>query len=511
MKSEGYKSIFKTTAIFGGTQVFNILINIVRSKFIAVFLGPVGIGINAMLTSTTGVIASLTNFGLATSAVKNIAEAKATGNQQRIGEVVTVFRSWVWITGLLGFIVALLTAPLLSKLTFGNNQYTWSFALISITLLLTQISAGQGVVLRGMRQIKYMAQSSLLGSLIGLFTAVPLYYFFKNDGIVPAIILSSVTALLLTSYYARKVKINKVKVDKSMLFAEGKEMLRMGFMLSLSGLITLGANYILRIFISRKGSVADVGLYNAGFTMINTYVGLIFTALSTDYYPRLSSVVHDKLKTAKEINQQAETSLLILAPIICFFLTFSGWVVVLLYSDKFIAISSMVHWLALGMFLKASSWAVAFLILAKGDSKVFFWNELFTNAYLLLFNFIGYHFWGLTGLGISFFCAYLVYLIQIIVLANMRYGFSFNRNFLSIFFTQAVLALLCFLSVIYLDGFWAYLFGFLFLGITIIYSCYEINKRIGIKQIIRSFKARFSGKKESRISKNESGEEVQND
>ena len=140
MKSEGYKSIFKTTAIFGGTQVFNILITIVRSKFIAVFLGPVGIGINAMLTSTTGIIASLTNFGLATSAVKNIAEAKATGNEQRIGEVVTVFRYWVWVTGFLGFAVALLSAPLLSKLTFGNDSYTWSFVLISITLLLIRVT-----------------------------------------------------------------------------------------------------------------------------------------------------------------------------------------------------------------------------------------------------------------------------------------------------------------------------------------------------------------------------------
>eukprot|EP01136_Pigoraptor_vietnamica_P025080 Opistho-1_new@78688 len=101
MKNNSYKNIFKTTAIFGGVQVFNILITVVRSKFIAVFLGPVGIGINALLTSSIGIIGSMTNFGLGTSAVKNIAVANASGDDERIGEVVAVFKKWVWITHVL--------------------------------------------------------------------------------------------------------------------------------------------------------------------------------------------------------------------------------------------------------------------------------------------------------------------------------------------------------------------------------------------------------------------------
>lgn len=73
-------------------------------------------------------------------------------------------------------------------------------------------------------------------------------------------------------------------------------MMLMGFMISLSGLVTLIAAYLLRIFINRTGNVADVGLYSAGFTIINTYVGMIFTAMGTDYYPRLSVVSADDEK-----------------------------------------------------------------------------------------------------------------------------------------------------------------------------------------------------------------------
>ena len=37
--SNSYKSIMKGTAIFGGTQFFAILVNLIRGKLVALFLG----------------------------------------------------------------------------------------------------------------------------------------------------------------------------------------------------------------------------------------------------------------------------------------------------------------------------------------------------------------------------------------------------------------------------------------------------------------------------------------
>lgn len=485
MKESSYKTIFKSTAIFGGVQVFGILITIIRSKFIAVLLGPAGMGINALLTSTTTMVSSLTNFGLATSAVKNIASANATGDQEQIGKVITVFRHWVWITGSLGFISTLVLAPWLSEIAFGNKDYTIPFVLISITLLLTQISSGQGVILRGMRQIKYMAQSGMIGSAIGLFTSLPLYYFFAEKGIVPAIIITSITGTLLAWYYARKVQVKKVQVSRPELISEGKGMLSLGFMLSLSGLITTGVSYLVRIFISNKGGLSDVGLYNAGFAIINSYVGMVFTAMSADYYPRLSGVAHDNAKATKEINQQAEIALLIIAPILCIFLVYIDWAVTLLYSKKFIAINAMIQWAALGMFFKATSWAVAFILLAKGASRVFFWNEFITNIYLLILNLLGYYYYGLAGLGISFLISYVIYLIQIIVLTKSLYGFRFQTSIIRIFIVQFAFGVSCFLIMKLSGGWKAYTGGSLLIITSAAYSLFELNRKVGLKELIK--------------------------
>jgi len=477
----------KATSIFGGVQVFNIIISIIRSKFVAVLLGPAGMGIMGLLTSTTSIIGSLTNFGLGTSAVKDIASAFGTNDEKRIGIVVTVMRRMVWMTGLLGFVATAILSPWLSQLTFGNRNYTLAFIWLSVTLLLNQLSSGQLVLLQGMRKLKHLAQANLSGSFIGLFVTFPLYYIWGIDGIVPGIIGTSMLSLLMSWYFSSKIKLEKTVLSNAQTISEGNNMLRMGFMISLSGLLAVGSSYIVRIFISRTGGVEQVGLYNAGFAIINTYVGLIFNAMATDYYPRLSAVAHDNKLCKQTINQQAEVALLILAPILIVFLIFINWVVILLYSRQFVAVSDMIYWAALGMFFKASSWSIAFIFLAKGTSKLFFWNELIVNIYFLGFNIIGYRLGGLYGLGISFAVSYALYLVQVYIISQIKFKFSFDLSFLIIFMVQFGLAMAGFLAVKLLDPPYCYIAGVPLIIMSCWYSVMELDKRLAIYNVIRNW------------------------
>jgi len=397
-----------------------------------------------------------------------------------------VLRRWVWVTGLLGMIVTIAAAPALSRVTFGNSNYTFPFIWISVSLLLTQLSTGQMILLQGMRKLQYLAKANLAGSLLGLIMTLPLYYWLGINGIVPAIIISSVIAFTCAWYFGRKINVEKVKVSKARTIVEGKEMLAMGFMISISGLITLGTSYIVRIFISNHGGVAEVGLYNAGFAIVNSYVGLIFTAMATDYYPRLAAVAHNNADCSKVINQQAEISILIMAPIIIIFVVFINWVVIILYSEKFAAVNHMILWAALGMLFKAVSWAIGFIFLAKGEKKLFFFSELIANIYTLAFNVVGYYLLGLTGLGISFLVSYFLYLIQVYYLAKNKFQFSFKKEMNSIFLIQFTLAFFSFLPALILKGSISYLSGGLLFLISIIYSYRELDKRINLSVLIKN-------------------------
>ena len=123
---DSYNQIMKTTSIFGGVQVFQIIIQILRSKIVAVLLGPTGIGINGLYNSTIDLINGFTNFGLGTSAVKNVAAANGTGNTREVATVVIVLRRVVWLTGILGTLVMIVMSRWLSQLTFKSDEYTLS-------------------------------------------------------------------------------------------------------------------------------------------------------------------------------------------------------------------------------------------------------------------------------------------------------------------------------------------------------------------------------------------------
>ena len=487
VQRNSYRQIMKATSLFGGVQFFQILISVVRSKFVAILLGPTGMGIVGLLTSATALVGGLTNLGLGTSAVKNISEARTTGNEDRISNVIFVLRRLVWMTGLLGVLVTLFFSSWLSEVTFGNRDYTLAFVWISVTLLFNQLSSGELVLLQGMRRLQQLAKANFYGSLIGLFISIPLYYRFGVQGIVPVIIVTSFITLFFSRYFSPKIKTKKVEVPKSVILKEGKNMMVMGIMISLSGLITIIATYILRIFINHTGDVADVGQYSAGFTIINTYVGMIFTAMGTDYYPRLAAIASDNVKCKESINQQAEIALLILAPILIFFLVFINYAVILLYSTQFLAIKGMVYWASLGIFFKAVSWSIAFVFLAKGDGPLFFWNELIGSAYSLAFNIVGYYLGGLNGLGISFLVSYMVYFIQVFAIVKVKYNFSFYKEGITIFLIQFLLALLSFSVVNLIEYPYAYVPGIILIGASSWYSFRELEKRIGLKDMVQVF------------------------
>lgn len=478
-----YRSIFKATSLFGGVQVYQILIQIIKSKFVAVLLGPAGVGIMGLYQSGLQLIQQLSSMGLSQSAVRDVSEANGSNDMQRIAKTVTVVRKLVWITGLLGLVLVACFSPLLSKASFGNYDYTIPFIILSVTLLLDQLSAGQKVVLQGMRRLKDLAKCSAFGVTFGLITSVPLYYWLGIEGIVPTLILNSLCSLLLSWFYSRKIKVEKVKETPKQTLEQGKLMLVMGVSMSISGILSTVVAYAIRGYIQANGGVEQVGLYQAGFVIMTTYVGMVMNAIATDYYPRLAAINKNNQKCREAVSQQGEIGVMILAPMLTICLVFMPFVLKILYSDKFLAANEYISWACLGMMLRLASWVISFLFVAKAESKLFMVNELVGILYYLLFSIIGYKILGLTGLGIAFALEYIFYFTQCYLIARKRYNFRFSSSFIKCYGIQLILVIACLVNVLSLSGWQKYSVG----CILITCSCYLSLKGLNEKMEILSF------------------------
>ena len=490
---DSYKQIFKTTSIFGGLQVFNILISILKSKIVAVLLGPAGLGIISIFNSTAALIASFTNLGINVSAVKSIATLSQTAEPQRQHIIIAVIKKLVWYTGILGFLVTAILSPWLSKISFGNYSYSFSFALLGLSLLGLQVSNGQIAILQGLRKVKLIALSSLIGAVFGLLFSVPLYYLFGANGIVPALVATSMAAVLTSWYFLKKAEIPVVEVNLITVKKEGIEIIKLGFLISLTFIFPAMIAYVVRLFIANVGNIEDVGLYTAGFAIVGTYVGMVFSAMSTDYYPSLTEVSYDNAKCTEKVNQQILVSILILAPILTTLIVFVKLGIIILYSAKFLGTVKMIQWASLGVFFQAFSFCIAYLFLAKGDSKVYFWNELIPNSYILILNCFCYYIWGLEGLGISFLVGYFFYSIQVYVVAKKKYGFNFDSLIIKIGMIHLALLILSFCIMHYFSPIIQYSAGSLIIAFSIIFSLRTMEKKTNF---VANFRNRVKKNKE---------------
>ena len=203
-KSE-YRSIFKATSILGSVQLFNILIGIVRNKVVSLLLGPAGMGIVGLFTSTTSTITGFTNCGLTISAVKNVAVSYEKKDLDILGKVVYTVKKLLWITGLFATAICIVLSKQLSIWSFGNDDFALSFCCLSISLLFTQLTSGNQMIIKACRQIKMYAKANVLGNFLSLFITVPLYFVWGVDAIVPVLVLLSLSTFACSQLFKRLV------------------------------------------------------------------------------------------------------------------------------------------------------------------------------------------------------------------------------------------------------------------------------------------------------------------
>ncbi len=480
---QSYRHILKATSIFGGVQTLNTLFSIVRTKFIALWIGPEGMGIIGLLNTGLNLVGSLTDFGLGTSAVRDLAVSNERPDNKKTAETIGTIRRLVWLTGLLGAVAIILFSPLLSRVAFGNDRFVTAFIWISLALFFKQLTTGNLVILQGLRKLNLLAKANVWGSLAGLVFILPLYYYFRIEAIVPAIVMATVFSFLISRHYAKKLSDTpKVSVRKAL--AEGKKMLGLGFLIGMGGLLNVVVAYLINAYISFKGNIDQVGLYQAGFVIINSYVGLVFNALGTDYFPRLSAVCHDKIKTQKTVSEQALMGILIITPIIVLFLAASPLIIRLLYAASFTPVATYVKWAIMGMLFKAASWAMGYVIIARADSKVYSKTMVIFNVFLLTISVLGYTIDGLRGLGIAFFIYYIVHFVAIGIICHLRYGFRFSEGFYPIFLVSIGFCLLSFAATNIEADFWRHTASGLLLLVSLGFTIYQLDKKINFKAFI---------------------------
>ena len=428
--SDSYSHVLKYTGIFGGVQGLNIVVSLVRNKLIAVLLGPNGMGLASLFNTTVNFISQATNFGISFSAVKHVSELFERGDEAAIAHFVKVVRAWALLTALIGMLVCVVVGPLLSDYTFAWGDHTLHFILLAPAVGLMAITGGEMAILKGARQLRSLAVIQIFNVLAALVISIPIYYFYNQTGIVPVIVLMALTSMLLTIRHSYRLYPLQLSGANGVL-GEGMAMVRLGVAFVVAGVLGSGAEMLIRSYLNVvSGDLDVVGLYNAGFMLTITYAGMVFSAMETDYFPRLSSVNSDVAATNLTVNRQIEVSLLIVSPMLAALIIGLPILIPLLFSSKFLPMVGMAQLSVFAMYIKAVSLPVSYLTLAKGDSVGYMVLEAIYDVLLVLLIIFGYGQWGLLGTGVALSLSYVFDILLVGAYTYWRYHYRVSMQVL---------------------------------------------------------------------------------
>lgn len=418
-QKKNYSRIMKSSSLIGGAQGINMLVGMVRVKFVAILIGPVGIGLIATYQSIIQMIGTVAGLGLQSSAVRDIAQAVTLGEQEHIGRIVLSLRRMCWLTGGLGSFAVILLSPKLSQLTFDNSEHTTGIALAGLTVLFANLKGGQMALIQGMRRIGDLARLNVIGAVSGTIISVGLYWAFGMQGIVPAIVLLSLTELCASWWFARKVVVSQVTMSWMDSFKAAGGMVQMGLAFMWNGLLIVIVAYLTRTLIAQEIDLVAVGIFSAAFALSGMFVNFVLGAMGADYYPTLTAINTDHKKMRELVNQQTEIGLLLATPGLCATLAFAPWVIELFYTSEFAQSADLLRWFALGCIGRVASWPLGFIILAKGYSRLFILTETAINITHLILIILLLNWIGIEGVAIAFPVLYLVYTVMMLSLIHI--------------------------------------------------------------------------------------------
>ena len=484
-QDDSYGHVLKYTGIFGGVQGLTILVALLRNKLTTRLLGEAGMGLNKRFMNIAEVINAWTNFGISFYAVQKISEIYEEGTDDDLRRFTRVIRTWSVWSALLAFGICFFFAAWFNDYYFPSGEHHRpEIMLLALFVASMPVEAVECALLKGLRRLRTVALIEVLSAISTLLFTIPLYFAFGLRGIVFSLVLCGWATALIHLYFSVRIYRYRVSLFSLRVIREGWPLIRIGIPYVLAGVA--GAMATGEVF-KYLGDDSVVGLYSVGYGLMVTYAGMIFKAVDTDFFPRLSSINHDTRRLNHAINQQVDVCVLLIAPVLIVFVLFMPWVIRLLYDSRFLPVVPMSVCAVFYMFFRAVSVPIAYTSLAKGDSWLFLIMECVYDVVFVVLLCLGYAYFGLTGAGIALSLVALFDLLMISTVYGAYYHVHLRLRTLRLILPQALLLAVTVGVCLYLPTLWKYVLGFLCLVLSAAFSWRCLSPEVPVVQRIGQF------------------------
>lgn len=416
---KAYQEIIKEASLFSGVQIVLLLVSMVKNMFIAKYLGVEATGIIGVLQNITGLFIATFSMGLPVLLVRSFAlkQTIEIQTQQHIIKKAIIF------LGFTGSVFFYFLVPLFSNELFSHDGYDWIIKVTAIVILLKQITTINISLLQGKQHLNLLAKVNIASSVLSLIIAIPLYYYFKLEGVIFGFIAVYLVESIVSSLSVKKNKIDVITRPKNY-----SSILKEGFLIGYGNVLTLLAQFSVIFYVTSHAGNIQAGFYTAGFSIINNYVSLIFVAMSTGYLPRIIKLLDSKNRLQTEITKQLNFSLVVIGVLSTVCILFASFIVNFLFSSSFEIVVPFLRIAIFGIIFKSVSWCLGYLIIAKVDKRVLMFTGVIFNILFILMLIYGFYAKGIIGVAYAFVIYNFLHFISVSLIVRFRYFITIEKK-----------------------------------------------------------------------------------
>lgn len=351
-----------------------LVISLVVQNLLAHYTGQAGIAKVGQIRNLSGILTSLSSFGVFNGIVKYVSEYKQDDTGlKKLFSTVYVLSSIATLVLSIGLFFG---AKILSEWLLFSDDYQFVFKLLAVVVPCIAMNRIFYGIISGLSAYKINAKIEIIWySLASLLLIVSLLYF-NIEGVLLAIAITPAIQFLITILIFGKTILEYINF-KQLKFETPMLKVLLGFTL-VSFVATVCSNMVdinFRTSISDRLSENEAGVWTAMSSISKIYMQFILAVFSLYILPRYS-----ELKTSLEFRKELKTIYTSLVPLVLtgmiLVYLLRDFIVLTIYNEAFLAMTLLFKWQLLADFVRFVANIMSFKFLAKQQIKYFVGTQL---------------------------------------------------------------------------------------------------------------------------------------
>lgn len=396
--------MLKIITTIGIIQIFAIAVTLIRSKIIAVTLGPEGVGVISVIDQLVVTVAQVSAFSLPFAAVKFLSRSHSTSPEafRRTYSSLLHILPLLTITSTTIVIGLIYVRPDL----FGAGLTTYRALLIPALLSVPAITL-HGFFSSALAAAQNSRASALMALLIAIVLTAAAYFGLSLRGIAGLywgnLLAAIFVVIVLLHYLGRKFGVPLLGENPNLLqeLRENRDMITFSLILYASSFMYPFALFVARYAVLSNFGEAEAGLLQAAIALSGSLRLVLGPANGLYLTPILNRQIPPEEKIGAALGFQKKL-MVILAALAMPAVLFPQWSLTLLFSASFLKVSPIVFLFVIAYCIFLLGGVFEALVIGLDDLKVY--GVISVSGHLTLggFSWLLAPQFGITGVAVGF-------------------------------------------------------------------------------------------------------------